>query len=379
MSVLDIDSQARHFMARALKLAEKGLYTTHPNPRVGCVIVKNGEIIGEGWHERAGEPHAEVHALRQAGERARGADVYVTLEPCSHHGRTPPCANALIDAGVSRVWAGSADPNPLVAGRGLERLQQAGIAVQCGVLQTECETLNIGFFQRFKRGRPWVRLKTAASLDGRVALASGASKWLTGESARQDVQRLRARSSAIVTGINTVLADDPALTVRDDGVSQASAGRVRQPLRIVLDRQLRLTDNLQILADTGNPVLIVTTPQAVASQPAVRLERLRQKAEILTLDPALDLSAFLAELAIRGVNEVLVEAGGTLAGAFLQQGLCDEYWLYIAPKLLGPEGIPMANIPSVDTLSKVPHFKIQSLVQVGNDVRMVMVPDLTSC
>jgi diaminohydroxyphosphoribosylaminopyrimidine deaminase/5-amino-6-(5-phosphoribosylamino)uracil reductase len=379
MSVLDIDSQARHFMARALKLAEKGLYTTHPNPRVGCVIVKNGEIIGEGWHERAGEPHAEVHALRQAGERARGADVYVTLEPCSHHGRTPPCANALIDAGVSRVWAGSADPNPLVAGRGLERLQQAGIAVQCGVLQTECETLNIGFFQRFKRGRPWVRLKTAASLDGRVALASGASKWLTGESARQDVQRLRARSSAIVTGINTVLADDPALTVRDDGVSQASAGRVRQPLRIVLDRQLRLTDNLQILADTGNPVLIVTTPQAVASQPAVRLERLRQKAEILTLDPALDLSAFLAELAIRGVNEVLVEAGGTLAGAFLQQGLCDEYWLYIAPKLLGPEGIPMANIPSVDRLSKVPHFKIQSLVQVGNDVRMVMVPDLTSC
>ena len=379
MSVLDIDSQARHFMARALKLAEKGLYTTHPNPRVGCVIVKNGEIIGEGWHERAGEPHAEVHALRQAGERARGADVYVTLEPCSHHGRTPPCANALIDAGVSRVWAGSADPNPLVAGRGLERLQQAGIAVQCGVLQTECETLNIGFFQRFKRGRPWVRLKTAASLDGRVALASGASKWLTGESARQDVQRLRARSSAIVTGINTVLADDPALTVRDDGVSQASAGRVRQPLRIVLDRQLRLTDNLQILADTGNPVLIVTTPQAVESQPAVRLERLRKKAEILTLDPTLDLSAFLAELAIRGVNEVLVEAGGTLAGAFLQQGLCDEYWLYIAPKLLGPEGIPMANIPSVDRLSKVPHFKIQSLVQVGNDVRMVMVPDLTSC
>ncbi|MBK8970594.1 MAG: bifunctional diaminohydroxyphosphoribosylaminopyrimidine deaminase/5-amino-6-(5-phosphoribosylamino)uracil reductase RibD [Hahellaceae bacterium] len=366
-------------MARALKLAEKGLYTTHPNPRVGCVIVKNGEIIGEGWHERAGEPHAEVHALRQAGERARGADVYVTLEPCSHHGRTPPCANALIDAGVSRVWAGSADPNPLVAGRGLERLQQAGIAVQCGVLQTECETLNIGFFQRFKRGRPWVRLKTAASLDGRVALASGASKWLTGESARQDVQRLRARSSAIVTGINTVLADDPALTVRDDGVSQASAGRVRQPLRIVLDRQLRLTDNLQILADTGNPVLIVTTPQALASQPAVRLERLRQKAEILTLDPTLDLSAFLAELASRGVNEVLVEAGGTLAGAFLQQGLCDEYWLYIAPKLLGPEGIPMANIPSVDRLSKVPHFKIQSLVQVGNDVRMVMVPDLTSC
>lgn len=379
MSVLDIDSQARHFMARALKLAEKGLYTTHPNPRVGCVIVKNGEIIGEGWHERAGEPHAEVHALRQAGERARGADVYVTLEPCSHHGRTPPCANALIDAGVSRVWAGSADPNPLVAGRGLERLQQAGIAVQCGVLQTECETLNIGFFQRFKRGRPWVRLKTAASLDGRVALASGASKWLTGESARQDVQRLRARSSAIVTGINTVLADDPALTVRDDGVSQASAGRVRQPLRIVLDRQLRLTDNLQILADTGNPVLIVTTPQAVESQPAVRLERLRKKAEILTLDPTLDLSAFLAELASRGVNEVLVEAGGTLAGAFLQQGLCDEYWLYIAPKLLGPEGIPMANIPSVDRLSKVPHFKIQSLVQVGNDVRMVMVPDLTSC
>lgn len=373
-----IDSTAHQWMAQALTLASRGLYTTHPNPRVGCVIVNQGKVVGEGWHERAGEPHAEVHALRQAGILAKGADVYVTLEPCSHHGRTPPCADALIEAGVARVWAGSMDPNPLVAGRGLERLRQAGIEVACGVLQAECEALNAGFFQRFKHGRPWVRVKTAASLDGRVALANGESKWLTGDAARADVQKLRARCSAIVTGINTVLMDDPALSVRDAQVRQASADRIRQPLRIILDRQLRIHDELQVLSDPENPPLIVTTTEAVASK-SERVEQLRNRAELLVLDAPLNLKELLRELASRGVNELLVEAGGILAGAFLSQGLCDEYWLYLAPKLLGSDARPMAVIPSPEGLSQAPQFKIQSLAQVGNDVRMVMVPDLTSC
>jgi diaminohydroxyphosphoribosylaminopyrimidine deaminase/5-amino-6-(5-phosphoribosylamino)uracil reductase len=360
-------------MARALRLAEKGLYTTDPNPRVGCLIVKDERIIGEGWHLRAGEPHAEIHALRQAGGLARGSEVFVTLEPCAHFGRTPPCADALIAAGVRRVSVAALDPNPLVAGKGMERMRQAGIEVACGLLEREAEALNVGFFHRMRTGRPWVRVKTAASLDGRVALANGESRWITSEAARQDVQRLRARSSAILTGVNTVLADDPEFSVRGDAISMASAGLIRQPLRIVLDSQLRLTPELKIFASSASRPLIVTTRQAATARPA-ELQMLAERAEVLIMPGAIDLYALLKMLGERGCNELLVEAGGKVAGAFLAQSLCEEYWLYIATRLLGDAAIPMAVLPQFTSLAAVPQFSLKDSRQIGEDLRLVLVP-----
>ena len=373
MGVVAEDASAWRYMARALKLAERGLYTTDPNPRVGCVVVRDGQVVGEGWHRWAGEPHAEVHALAAAGSRARGAEVYVTLEPCAHFGRTPPCADALIAAGVAKVWVAAADPNPLVAGQGIARLRAAGIAVHEGVLKEQAEALNIGFLRRMREGRPWVRVKTAASLDGRIALANGQSRWITGEAARLDVQRLRARSSAILTGVNTILADDPELTVRSDEVREASGGHIRQPLRVVLDSRLRLQPTLRLFSTGDKRPLIVTTRQAADDQPEA-LGRLASCADLLVMPGAIELPELLGHLAAHGCNELLVEAGGKVAGAFLGAGLCDEYWVYLAACLLGDMAKPMAVLGDFGRLAEVPRFAVADWRRVGDDLRVVMRP-----
>ena len=348
-------------MARALQLAEHGLWTTSPNPRVGCVLVRNGEIVGEGWHEKAGEPHAEVHALRAAGERARGATAYVTLEPCSHHGRTPPCAEALIAAGVSRVVAAMADPNPLVAGQGLAKLRAAGIETASGLLESEARELNIGFVSRMTRGRPWLRLKVAASLDGKTALNNGVSQWITGPEARQDGHCWRARACAILTGIGTVRDDDPQLTVR--GVETS-----RQPLRVVVDSKLETPLTARILQ--GGPVLV-----AVAVDDQKRANLLRSAgAEVVVLPNAsgkVELKDLLEELGRRGINEVHAEAGFKLNGSLLREGLVDELLLYLAPCLIGHAASGLFNLPEMTTLDDKLRLKIQDLRQVGADIRVL--------
>ncbi len=352
------DSQ---WMARALRLAERGLYTTSPNPRVGCVLVNKNKVVGEGWHERAGEPHAEVHALRAAGKLARGATVYVTLEPCSHHGRTPPCADALIAAGVSRVVAAMQDPNPLVAGQGLQKLRAAGIETECGLMEAAARELNIGFVARMTRGMPWVRSKIAASLDGRTALANGTSKWITGDAARRDVQHWRARSCAVLTGIGTVLADDPQLNVRE--ITGA-----RQPLRVVLDRELRISPNAKILQD--GKALIYTASSDTAKQQAIKA----CGAEVVVLagaDGKVDLPAVLHDLGKRGINEVLVEAGRTLNGALLKAGLVDELVLYLAPQLLGDAARGLADLGELTQLQQRVALQWNDVRQVGGDLRIV--------
>lgn len=351
---------ARH-MARAVQLAAKGLYSTDPNPRVGCVIAKDGVTLGEGWHVRAGESHAEVLALASAGTTARGADVFVTLEPCNHYGRTPPCTEALIRAGVRRVVAAMRDPNPLVDGKGFERLAAAGITCEAGLLEGEAAALNPGFVNRMRHGRPYVRVKIGASLDGRTALASGESRWITGEAARADVQRLRARSSAVVTGVATVLADDPALTVRDIDIG-------RQPLRVVLDSRLRTPPTAQLLRAPGR-ALIATTSTDAERQAALATAG----AEVMVLsraDGRVDLPQLLLLLAQRGINEVLVEAGPRLAGAFMAQGLADELVLYIAPLLLGDDGRGMFHLPHIQALADQIKLDVVESRAVGSDWRI---------
>lgn len=349
------------FMARALTLARRGLYGTDPNPRVGCVLVREGEIIGEGWHQRAGEPHAEVNALNAAGALAHGATVYVTLEPCCHHGRTPPCTDALLKAGISRLVAAMPDPNPQVAGRGLAILRDAGVTVDCGLLEAEAQALNPGFIQRMTTNRPFIRVKLAMSLDGRTALASGESQWLTGAAARQDVQRLRARSSAILTGIGTVLADDPSLNVR---LPEAT----RQPLRVILDSGLRTPPTARTLRLPGS-VLIFT---AVAD-PAIQAPLRATGAEIIVVPCAehgLDLRAVMAEFARRECNEIHVECGPTLAGALLQAGLMDELVIYMAPLLLGDKARGLFQLPELTRMSERMELEILEMRAVGRDWRV---------
>lgn len=351
------------FMARALTLARRGLYSTDPNPRVGCVLTHGDEIVGEGWHQRAGEPHAEINALNAAGAKTQGATVYVTLEPCCHHGRTPPCTDALIHAGITRLVAAMPDPNPQVAGRGLELLRDAGITVDCGLLEAEAQALNPGFIQRMTTNRPFVRIKLAMSLDGRTALASGESRWLTGEAARQDVQRLRARSSAILTGIGTVLADDPSLNVR---LPEAN----RQPLRVILDSGLRTPLTAQTLRLPGS-VLIFT---AVAD-PENQIPLRTASAEIIEVQRTgigLDLHAVMAELARRECNEIHVECGPTLAGALLQAGLLDELVVYMAPLLLGDLAHGLFQLPELTQMSERKELKILDIRAVGKDWRITM-------
>jgi diaminohydroxyphosphoribosylaminopyrimidine deaminase/5-amino-6-(5-phosphoribosylamino)uracil reductase len=372
----------RH-MARALQLAELGLYSTDPNPRVGCVLVRDGAVVGEGWHAKAGEAHAEVHALRAAGALARGATAYVTLEPCAHHGRTPPCAEALIAAGVARVVYAVGDPFPHVDGAGIAKLQAAGIDVQGGCLAAQAEALNVGFLQRLRTGRPYVRVKLAASLDGRTALADGASRWITGDAARADVQRLRARSSAIVTGAATVLRDGARLKVRDASLDT----RGRQPLRVVLDRALAVPPDAPLYAEAG-PVLVLTAAgtrgagaagsdvdRSVAdARRAALVSRGVEVADVPGGAAGLDLAAVLATLAARHANEVLVEAGPRLAGAFLAARLVDELVLYVAPHLLGPDALPLAHLPRLERMEARTEFALRDVRQVGGDLRLTLTP-----
>lgn len=370
---LDIDSLGSRdivMMARAMKLAARGQYTCMPNPAVGCVIVLNNSVVGEGWHQLAGEAHAEVNALQNAGELARGATVYVTLEPCRHFGRTPPCADALIEAGVARVVYGMSDPNPKVAGSGLEKLRQAGIAVEGPVLEVEAQQLNRGFIKRQQQGLPWVTVKLAMSLDGRTAMGSGESQWVTGSAARRDVQRLRAKSCAIVTGIGTVLHDDPSLTVRANELELDNAADIatRQPLRVVVDSQLKTPTDAKILSVEGSAFIATACDDSLT----VPIEG----AEVVCLagdDGQVDLSALLKVLAEKECNRVLVEAGAELAGAFLQAGLVDEFVIYMAPKLLGSSARPLLSLP-LDSMDQQVELDITDMRQVGDDVRITARP-----
>ncbi|WP_288427509.1 bifunctional diaminohydroxyphosphoribosylaminopyrimidine deaminase/5-amino-6-(5-phosphoribosylamino)uracil reductase RibD [Pantoea sp. RSPAM1] len=361
------------YMARALELARRGRFTTTPNPNVGCVIVRDGQIVGEGWHQRAGEPHAEVHALRMAGDRARGATAYVTLEPCSHHGRTPPCCDALIAAGVKRVVAAMQDPNPQVAGRGLHRLHQAGIEVSHGLMMQEAEALNRGFLKRMRTGFPWIQLKLGASLDGRTAMASGESQWITSSAARRDVQRLRAQSSAILSSSATVLADNPSLTVRWSELDSESQrlvdeAELRQPVRVIVDSQNRVTPHHKLIEQSGETWLMRQQvddrhwPETVTQIP------------VPLRDSQLDLVALMMVLGQRQINSVWVEAGATLAGALIQAGLVDELIVYVAPKLLGNDARGLCQLAGLTQLVDAPVFAFRDIRQVGDDVRLTLTP-----
>ncbi len=369
------DVDHRH-MARAIQLARKGLYTTHPNPRVGCVLVRQGEVVGEGYHRRAGEPHAERNALAQAGERASGATAYVTLEPCCHHGRTPPCSDGLIEAGIKRVVAAMPDPNPQVAGQGFAQLREAGISVEEGVMQAQAEALNPGFIKRMRHGLPYVRCKLAMSLDGRTAMASGESQWITSSAAREDVHRLRARSAAILTGFGTLQTDDPSMNVR---LSPSDLGldsdlHTPQPLRVVLDPQLKTPPSAKMLSLPG-PVLIVCSDE-------VRLDAapLESAGAQVVTRPAdgdrLDLRQVMAYLASQEINEVLLETGAVLAGAMMAEGLIDELVIYLAPHLMGNSARGLFNLPAIELMSQRLPLKIIDLRQVGEDIRITAVPRL---
>lgn len=357
---MTFSAEDQHYMSRALDLARRGLYTTTPNPRVGCVLAREGGVVGEGWHERAGEPHAEVNALRAAGERARGATAYVTLEPCAHHGRTPPCSEALLAAGVSRVVAAMEDPNPQVAGKGLAMLRAANLAVDYGVLSNEAKELNIGFVSRMKRGRPWVRMKIAASLDGGTALLNGQSRWITGAEARRDGHAWRAQSCAILTGIGTVKDDNPLLTVRD-------VVTTRQPMRVVVDSRL---ETLPVAKVVGKGTLI-----AGAEDRPERMQALEAAgAEIVVLpNPKgkVELEDLMLELGRRGVNEVLVESGYKLNGSLLSEGLVDELLVYLAPSLMGDMAHGMFNLPELKALSAMRRLNFMDVGRVGADIRII--------
>ncbi|TNG00044.1 MAG: bifunctional diaminohydroxyphosphoribosylaminopyrimidine deaminase/5-amino-6-(5-phosphoribosylamino)uracil reductase RibD [Gammaproteobacteria bacterium] len=362
------------FMSMALRLAKKGLYTTRPNPRVGCVIVKDDVVVGQGFHVRAGEPHAEIHALGEAGERARDATAYITLEPCSHHGRTPPCADALVSAGVKRVVVAMTDPNPQVSGRGLKRLHDAGIEVAKDVLQPQAEKLNPGFIKRMRTGLPWVRVKLAMSLDGRTAMASGESQWITGKDARTDVHRLRARSCAIMTGTGTVLTDNPSLTFRlgeHEGLQTEIPAQASQPLRVVVDSRCRTPIDARLLSQPGNT--LIATIQAGDKAEALS----NAGAEVLTLPVdrhQVPLEILLQELADRQINEVLVEAGARLAGAMLEEGLVDELVIYMAAHLMGDQAKGLVHLPGISTMRQRQPLRIQDIRAVGDDWKITVIP-----
>jgi diaminohydroxyphosphoribosylaminopyrimidine deaminase/5-amino-6-(5-phosphoribosylamino)uracil reductase len=349
------------FMGQALELAGRGLYTTTPNPRVGCVVVGDGAVVGTGWHEKAGMPHAEVLALRAAGARSRGATLYVNLEPCSHHGRTPPCVNAIIEAGVERVVAAMQDPNPRVAGAGFARLRAAGIVVEQGLMEDEARELNIGFIARMTRGRPWVRMKIAASIDGRTALAGGKSQWITGEPARQDGHRWRARACAVLTGFGTVRDDDPQLNVR--GVDTP-----RQPLKIVVDSKFETSPSARLLQEGKTLV-------AGAVNDAKRIASLKRAGAEVVIIPndggKVELFKLMEELARRELNEIHVEAGAKLNGSLLQAGVVDELLVYLAPRVIGDSGRGMFHLPDLTELSRSTALKIREVERVGEDLRIL--------
>ncbi|UVK79379.1 MAG: fused diaminohydroxyphosphoribosylaminopyrimidine deaminase/5-amino-6-(5-phosphoribosylamino)uracil reductase [Sodalis sp. Ffu] len=366
------------YLVRAFELARIGRFTTAPNPNVGCVIVCDGRIVGEGYHLRAGEPHAEVHALRMAGAAASGATAYVTLEPCSHYGRTPSCADALINAGVARVVAAMPDPNPQVSGRGFYRLQQAGLEVRHSLMMREAEVLNQGFFKRMRTGFPWVRLKLAASLDGRTAMASGESQWITSTQARQDVHRFRAESDAILSSSATVLADDPALNVRwsllpKDVQHIYPQNELRQPVRVIIDSANRVTPAHRVVKGEGRTWLATLRRPAQEWPPSVEqllLPIIYQQGS----DERLDLVELMLQLGRREINSIWVEAGAGLAGALLNAGLVDEMILYLATKLLGADARPLCLLPRLEYLSEVLVFELCDMRQIGPDIRLILKP-----
>ena len=356
------------YMQHAIRLAQRGLYSTDPNPAVGCVIVKHDKIIGQGWHRCAGEAHAEINALNQAGGQAKGATVFVTLEPCSHTGRTPPCANALISAGVKKVVAAMRDPNPLVAGFGLKKLQDAGIEVESGLLALQAAELNPGFIKRMEAGRPFVRVKLAMSLDGRTAMASGESQWISSEASRNDVQRLRAESSAILTGIGTVLADDPSMNVRMSAV-ELKVDRVRQPKRIVLDSQLRMPSDAKIVSLDGQCIVYTT----------VNVDKRDSYPFIIEQCAALpggeiDLQALMRDLVKKEINLLHVEAGSVLSGALLKNELVDEIIIYMAPHIMGDSAKGLFHLPELEQMKDRISLKINELRSIGNDIRITAQP-----
>lgn len=371
---MNFTSDDFRFMARALKLANQGQYTTRPNPRVGAVVVRNGEVVGEGYHALAGGPHAEIAALQAAGDQARGATVYVTLEPCCHVGRTGPCTHALRAAGVARVVAAMEDPNPRVAGKGFAQLREVGIAVASGLLKAEAQQLNLGFISRMARQRPWVRCKIAMTLDGRTAAPTGESQWITGEAARNDVQAWRARSGAIMTGVGTVLADDPSLTVRRTDLEWDPASPPGQPLRVILDTHLRTPPSSRLFTLPGE-TLVFTVQQHGPGRDALAAAGAHVVA-IAQVDALgrVDLAETLVCLGARQVNEILVEAGPILTGALVAAGLADELILYVAPSFLGDTGRGACHLPGLRHLTERQPLRIMDVRAVGNDWRIIAQP-----
>ena len=355
-----------HYMAHALKLARRGIYTTHPNPAVGCIVVKNGEIVGEGWHKFAGQEHAEVIALKSAGKKAVDSTLYVTLEPCSHYGRTPPCVKAIVKSGVSRVVIATEDPNPLVNRSGISELQQAGINVVIGPGQNEARAINRGFIKRVTTGLPWVTMKIATSLDGNTAMSSGESQWITSGSAREDAHRLRARSSAILTGVGTVLRDDPQMTARLSGIE-------RQPLRVILDTNLSTPPGAKILSNSAGVLII--SPQAGENDIDNILPDSVEIVDCPLSCGRIDLKEVLLELGRREVNSVLLEAGAMLNGSMLSEGLVDEVVVYMSPDLLGCNTRGMADIPGLNSISDSLRFEYEDIRVVGRDLRITLIPE----
>ncbi len=366
-----VPGQDEGFMARALTLAEKGINTTHPNPRVGCVIVNDGAVVGEGWHRLAGKDHAEIIALKHAAKRAKGATLYLTLEPCNHHGKTPPCANALIKAGIRRAVIAMQDPNPLVNGSGIEALQNAGVEVTLGVGKHAAQQLNRGFCQRILHARPWVTLKMAVSLDGKTAMANGMSQWITGEAARRDAHQLRAASSAILTGVGTVLRDDPKMTARPDGDTGATDGMQRQPLRVILDSHLSTPRQAKILQPPGKALIITTSNNQDAewfSGDAVEVIPCGQSNHINV--GGIDLRQVMTELAKREINEVMLEAGPRLSGNMLKARLVDQVIIYMAPDLLGNDARGMFDIPGLESMADKHRLAFRDVRMIGKDLRL---------
>ncbi len=358
-------------MQRAIELAALGRYTTSPNPSVGSVITKDGLVVGEGYHQQAGGPHAEVFALRQAGEAAKGATAYVTLEPCSHFGRTPPCANALIAAGISRVVVAMLDPNPLVAGRGVAMLREAGIRVDVGLLESQARALNSGFLSKMERKRPFCRLKIATSLDGRIALANGESKWLTGALAREDVQLQRAQACAIISSAETVLADDARLDVRSSSITKMADGQLRQPLRVILDRRARLRGHEALFQTGGRVVLIYSTKLAnlpIINGHQVEVEQWQVDENVEGL---LSIVSIMQRLSAMPINMIWLEAGAKLSSAWLACGVVDELMVYQAPMLLGQDGKAMLSIPTLTSLADARRFHWKQVTQLDDDLRLI--------
>ncbi len=350
-------------MAQAIRLAERGRFTADPNPNVGCVIVKEGKVVGQGWHQKAGEPHAEVHAIRAAGERARGSELYVTLEPCSHQGRTPPCADMIVSSGVKKVVVAMQDPNPLVAGQGIKRLQEAGIEVEVGIGALSASNLNRGFIKRMQTQQPFVTLKLACSLDGKTAMASGESQWITSSAARKEVHQLRAASSAILTGSGTAAADNPRMTARLPDVT-------RQPIRVVLDRELKLSPDLALFDQPGETWLFC----AESARNNLLLKRAQKMFKVDEKAGLLDLDSVLTKLGQREINQLLVEAGSRLAGQFVKLGLVDELVVFMSPDVLGSSATSLMKLPGLDVLAERAQFEFKDVRQFGRDLKLTLVP-----